>query len=217
MKLVALAVFLSGAAFAQEFPSSNLSVGATDVSAIYGPPRPGPLVTGAPYSAEQVQEYRGARNVIGRFARDSQGRLRKETAYKSAPYWLTTIYDPVARVAYLLDEAAKVAHRMALPPYDATAAPPPFTGDNEEELGAQMDDGIRVTGRRVRRGTFWIETWRVDDLHIDFMTRSSNGYSSRLEKLTRAEPDPALFRPPADYTVIDQAAPFSMRVPIRQP
>jgi hypothetical protein len=146
MKHLALAVLLSGASLAQEFPSNSLHAGPTEVTATYGPPRPGPVVTGAPYSAEQIQEYSrpGAaptRNVIGRLARDTPGRTRKEIAYKAAPYWLTTIYDPVAGVAYLLDDTAKIAHRMALPPYDPATASPPIAGPNDESLGTQRASG----------------------------------------------------------------------------
>ena len=50
------------------------------------------------------------------------------------------------------------------------------------------------------------------DLRMDVITRSSNGYSGHLEKLSRAEPDPALFRPPADYRVIDEPAPLTMTI-----
>src|SRR3954454_1114923 len=132
MKSILVLAILSGAALAQEFPSTNMRSGADEVSAIFGPPRPEPVITGAPFSAEQIQEYNGDRNVIGRFARDGQGRTRAERAFKFPAMWRTTIYDPVAAVAYLLEDAAKVAHRMALPPYDPAAARPAITGPNDE-------------------------------------------------------------------------------------
>lgn len=214
MKRILALAFLSGAALAQEFPSTSLSSAVNEVSATYGPPRPAPLIAGAPYSAEQIQEYNGNRTVIGRFARDSQGRSRAERAYKFPPVWLTAIYDPVAGAAYLLDDVAKVAHRMALLPYSPAAAPPALTGPNDESLGEQVVDGIRLTGRR-RNGPLTIEIWRSEDLQLDVLTKSSNGYSGRLEKLSRAEPDPALFRPPADYRIVDEPAPFSMTIKLK--
>ena len=218
MKHLALAVFLSGASLAQEFPSNSLHVGTNEVTATYGPPRPGPVVTGAPYSAEQVQEYKRpdgtvTRNAIGRFARDSQGRVRKEVAYKPAPYWLTTIYDPVAGVAYLLDDTAKIAHRMALPPYDPATARP-VAGPNDESLGTQVFDGLKLTGRRLN-GRLTIELWDSEELQINVRTHSSNGYSGWLENLTRTEPDPSRFRPPAGYTVVDEVAPFPMTIRLK--
>ena len=214
MKSVFALAILSGAALAQEFPSTNLHVGADEVTATYGPPRPGPVVAGAPYSAEQVQEYNGKATVIGRFARDSQGRTRAERAYKPAPYWLATIYDPVAGVAYLVDDTAGIAHRMPLPPYDPATARPPISSRNEENLGEQVVEGLRLTGRRLN-GPLTIEIWRSDELQVDVTTRSSNGYSGRLEKLTRVEPDPALFRPPAGHRVVDEPAPFTMTIRLK--
>jgi hypothetical protein len=209
-RAIALAVFLTGAALAQSFHATNVRVGRAETTATYGPPLPAPVFTGAPYSTEQILEYNGDRNVIARFARDSQGRTRAERALKIGPYWLTTIADPVAGIAYLLDDTAKVAHRMALPPYDPATARPSIAGPNEENLGEQVVDGLRLSGRRVNGGALIIEIWRSEDLQLEVITRSSNGYSGRLEKLSRAEPDPALFRPPADYRVVDEAAPFTM-------
>jgi hypothetical protein len=49
-------------------------------------------------------------------------------------------------------------------------------------------------------------------LKIDLLVRSSNGYSSRMINLSRSEPDPALFRPPADYRVVDESVPFPMTI-----
>jgi hypothetical protein len=218
MKRLAV-LLLSGVSLAQEFPANSLQVGTNEVTASYGPPRPGPLVTGAPYSAEQVQEYKRpdgttTRNLIGRFARDSQGRVRKEVAYKPAPYWLTTIYDPVAGVAYLLDDTAKIAHRMALPPYDHATARQPLAGPNEESLGTQLVDGLKLNGRRVS-GRLTIELWDSEELQINVRTHSNNGYSGWLENLTRTEPDSSRLRPPAAYAVVDEAGPFPMTIRLK--
>jgi len=218
--IVALAVFLC-AAQAQEFPSTQIHVGQDGVSGIYGPPRPGPVIAGAPYSAEQVQEYArkmpdgttsNTRNVIGRFARDAQGRTRAERAYKVGPYWSTEIYDPVAGVAYLIDDQAKVAHRMALRPYTPADARPAYSGQNDEDLGTQVVDGLSLKGRRVNGRALTIELWDSEELQVNVVTRSSNGYTTRMENLTRTAPDPARFRPPDGYTVLDEPAPFSMLV-----
>jgi hypothetical protein len=210
MKPVLLfATILSGAALAQEFPATNGHSENNQFVMTYGPPRPGPVVVGAPYSAEQIQEYNGNRSVIGRFARDGNGRFRAERAYKFGPGWLTTIYDPVAGAAYLLDDEAKIAHRMALPPYDPATARAPYVRPTDESLGEQVVDGLRLTGHR-RSGALTMEVWRSEELQLEVITRSSNGYSGRLDKLSRAEPDPALFRPPSGYRVVDQSAPFTV-------
>jgi hypothetical protein len=144
------ATILSGAAIAQEFPASGMRVSDGGVTATFGPPRPGPLVTGAPYSAEQQLPNGG---VVARYARDSQGRVRTEKAHK-VKLLTTAIFDPVAGCAYLLDEDSKIAHRMKLP-----AAGPSAPSEDNLEIG-------------VVRGF-------------------------RMARLSRAEPDPSLFRPPS--------------------
>ena len=174
----------------------------------------------APYSADQVQEYTRTlengtsttiTNVIGHFFRDSQGRTRTESALKSSATWRIEILDPLAGVAYALDEKNKVAHRTrAQAAAPGRNAPPQMT---TEKLGTQLIDGVLVEGMRMSRtlpsrdglpATFTIETWDSVELKVNMLTKSSNGYTSRLVNLRRADPDPALFRPPADYTVVDQ-------------
>ena len=202
---------------AQQFPSSSLHVGNGEVRAIYGPPRATTVVTGAPYSAERLQEYTPkpgesrapSSNVIGRFARDTQGRTRSSIAYKAAPYWLTEIVDPVAGVAFLLDDQNKVAHRMTLTMPDAI--PPAPARFATQSLGTMSIDGVTAEGTRIS-GPLTIDTWKSPELKIDLVVRSSNGYSSRMINLSRSEPDPALFRPPADYRVVDESAPFPMTI-----
>jgi hypothetical protein len=178
-------------------------------------------VTAAPYSADQWQEYapggtvppRGG--IIGHFARDSQGRTGSSVAYKAAPYWLTEIFDPVAGVALLLDDQAKVAHRMAVQPAPDPQQPPAArSGVTSQPLGTQLIDGVTAEGTRVS-SVLTIETWKSPELQVDLVRRSSNGYSSRLINLSRTEPDPALFRSPADYRVVDETAPFPMTIRTR--
>jgi hypothetical protein len=197
------------------FISGILSVAAAQ------PQQPTPTVTRAPYSADQVQEYTRTlengtssttTNVIGHFFRDSQGRTRTEIALKSSSSaWRVEILDPLAGVAYVLDDQNKIAHRTRF----QTAAPgrnaaPQMT---VEHLGTQVIDGVPVEGTRMSRtlpprdglpSTFTIETWDSVELKVNMLTKSSNGYTSKLVNLNRVEPDPALFRLPAGYTVIDQ-------------
>jgi len=168
-------------------------------------------VTGLPYSADQVQEYTRTledgkslttSNVIGHFFRDSRGRTRTEAALKSSPAWRIEIFDPAAGVAYTLDDRNKVARRtepQAKPPF--RYAPLRATTDN---LGTQVIEGVVAEGTRTSTAALTIETWDSVELKVNMLTKSSNGYSSKLVNLKREEPDPALFRPPADYKVIDQ-------------
>src|SRR5437879_5889310 len=177
------------------FVSVVLSVAAAQ------PQQPTPTVTGAPYSADQVQEYTRtlengksitSTNVIGHFFRDSQGRTRTESALKSSPTWRIEIMDPVAGVAYVLDEKNKVAHRT---PTQAVApvrnAPPQMIIEN---LGSQVIEGVLVEGTQMSRtlpprgglpSTFTIETWNSVELKVNMLTKSSNGYTSKLVNLRR--------------------------------
>lgn len=169
-KTIALAAILSGAALAQGFHNVGMRVRNGVVTAMFGPPPPVGLVTGAPYSAEHRMP--DGQRVIGRYARDSQGRVRIEAAHKMG-FWTIAIYDPAAEVAYLLDQDKKVAHRMKLPP------PTPNPGPSGENL----EIGV------VR------------------------GY--KMSKFSRQEPSAALFRPPADYQIVDEPKPFAMTIPLR--
>jgi hypothetical protein len=206
-------------ATAQQFPTSGWSVKEDHATVVIGAPRAAPVVTGAPYSADQMQDYTGTladgttgtrSNLIGKYARDSQGRTWEQVAYKPAPVWLTEILDPVAGVAYVLDEQHRVAHRLALPPA-TTSAPEPVRG-NREEIGTEIIEGVRTVGTRIS-GALTLEMWDSPELKVNLVTRSSNGYTTRLINLSRAEPDLARFLPPAGWTVVNHDQPFTLDLP----
>ena len=167
-----------------------------------------PTVTGAPYSADQVQERSVVENgqlvtsaavIIGHFYRDSRGRTRTESALKTGP-WRIEIHDPVAGVAYLLDEKTKVAYRTRI----STTAPARNPRATVVSLGTQTIDGLVAEGILTIYPALSVETWDSVELKVTVLTKSSNGYSSRLVNLKREEPDVALFRPPAEYAIVDQ-------------
>ena len=169
MKTVWILLILVTAAAAQQFATSSWNVKDSEVTFVVGAPRPAPVVTGAPYSADEVQEYISPdgtssprSSVIGHFARDTAGRSRMERAYKPAPIWLTEIFDPVAGVAYLLDDQKKVAHRMPLPPAAATAASPANPRATVEKLESQTIEGVLAEGKRTVFGSpGWLGTLRT--------------------------------------------------------
>lgn len=226
MKTVTLSLILVATALPQDFASNSMNVSDGVVKAVWGPPRGVPRVTGAPYSAERLGEYTPPSGgsswtcVIARFARDAQGRIRVERAYKPAPFWLTAIFDPVDGVAYLLGDENKIAHRMPLPP---PTAPPVSPLATTEDLGRQSIEGVLAQGTRTifkgpgdpARGVLTVETWESAELKITLLTKSSNGHSGRLVNLSRRELDPALFRPPSDYRVVDEPEPFRMTIRYR--
>jgi hypothetical protein len=143
-----------------------------------------------------------------------------ERAYKPAPVWLTEIFDPVAGVAYLLDDQKRVAHRMPLPPAPATTASPANPNATIEKLDSQTIEGVLAEGKRTvfgspagsGRANLTIESWESPELKLTLLTKSSNGYTGRLTNLSRKQPDSALFRPPSDYSVVDESAPFPMEI-----
>jgi len=200
--------------FGQQFTSSNVHVWPDRMTLTVGAPRPMAVVKGAPYSAEQIQESpQGKVYTIGRFERDSQGRERSETAAKPAAVWFLEILDPVAGAAYLLDPDNRVAHRMALAvSAAATESRPPW---KSEPLGSQVIEGVVAQGTRAS-GPLTLEFWDSPELKLNLVTRSSNGYSTLLRNLSRAEPDPSHFRPPADYAVADHAGPFPFALKVPQ-
>ncbi len=105
-----------------------------DLQAVFSSARmmPGQVVTGAPYSADQVADttktlsdgthittQRG--NVTQHVTRDSEGRRRIERSVFGPVAAVNTptivqIYDPVAGFAYILDKQNKAAHRVAIQP-----------------------------------------------------------------------------------------------------
>jgi hypothetical protein len=227
MKVVGICLALVAIAPAQQFASSSWNVKAGEVTAVFGPPRPAPILTGAPYSADEVQDCTPPdgnssprSNIIGHFARDAQGRTRIERAYKPAPIWLTEIFDPVAGVAFILDDQNRIAHRMSLPPPAAATAPPANPRATIERLDNQSIEGFMAEGTRTEFGgpldtgrpALTLETWESPELKLTLLTRSSNGYISRLTNLSRTEPDAALFRPSSGYTVVDEKNPFPLTV-----
>lgn len=127
--IIAVAVALSSAQFSSQ--GTITPGGSFSGSASFGAPLPFalPVVTGAPYSGEEVNESlklltdgtRITQKMPGRKVwRDGDGRTRTErplgmgTHQPSVPAILE-ITDPVAGYKYTLDTQNKVAHRQALP------------------------------------------------------------------------------------------------------
>jgi hypothetical protein len=218
MRTVALSFILVATASAQNFAQTDWKANESEAAAVFGPPHRAPILTGEPYSADEVQEHGPTSVFIGHCARDAQGRTRTQQSYKWPPIRLTEILDPVAGVAYLLDDQKKIAHRMRLAP--ALAAQAPATEDPQatiESLGSQPLEGVMTEGtRKIFRSShgLTIDTWESPELKITLLTKSSNGYSIRLTNLSR-QPDPALFQPPPAYKVVNETKPFPMTVQLQ--
>ncbi len=99
----------------------------------------------------------------------------------------------------------------------ATRTPRTDPNTVTENLGMQTVNGVQATGTRVTRTIpagqignaqpiqIVHETWLSADLKVPVMVKISDPRSgttvTQLTNVTRAEPDPALFQTPSDYTV----------------
>ncbi len=97
---------------------------------------------------------------------------------------------------------------------------------SSESLGTQTMEGVTVEGHRTtttipvgvqgndRPLVSTNETWTSPDLKVTVLMKNSdprNGENiMRLTNITVGEPDPALFQPPADYTVVDEKGAFTI-------
>jgi len=169
------------------------------------------------------------RTTTGSIARDSQGRTRTERSFGAIGALsagrgagrTVMIYDPVASKSYVLEPDSRTARSMQLPAPRAGNANAPasrsLASAKTEDLGTQVIQGVNAQGKRVTRVIpagqegnekeidIVTETWSSPDLQVVVMSKTSDpryGESVyQLTGITRAEPDPALFAVPADYTV----------------
>jgi hypothetical protein len=188
-------------------------------------------IRGAPFSADVVKESTkmlpdGSSVPVvtrGKMFRDAEGRIRSEMELVSAasatarPY--VTIVDPVAQVSMVLDPQGKTVTITPLPQPQAASrvtrrdsariSAKSLAILGAQDLGASMLQGFSVTGSRRTRpahnaGNTVAETWFSPELKIELQAKIENPNGStmtKLENIVTAEPDRAMFEPPADYTV----------------
>jgi len=172
-------------------------------------------------------------------ARDSQGRTRMERSLatvgalsaNAGPAKAILIHDPVAGISYALDPASKTARSTPIRAARAGSADVQehregrLASAKTEDLGTQTIQGVSAQGKRVTRVIpagaegnekeidIVTETWYSTDLQVVVTSKTSDprfGDSVyQLSSITRAEPDPALFTMPSDYTV-KEGRPFGM-------
>ena len=166
-------------------------------------------------------------------ARDSQGRVYREIRIWSpgnpAPHSRLDYVILLDPVAHSRTECKVVAQRCTVA--DLTASPPDRPGSDETfdtppyylhrvSLGSDVIDGVTVEGIRITSsldaGVFVnneepvasLDFWHSTDLDIDLsVTRAyKNGRTTvvHVVDLSRSEPDPTLFQPPAGFTLDDR-------------
>ena len=163
--------------------------------------------------------------------RDSYGRTRKESSFIRAgvaeePRTIV-INDPIAGTSYTLFVRQRVAQPKAPPvtlpnnPNVLLKSLPTADGvhpkSTSEELGTQTIEGVLVEGARVttvypeglmgndRPIQAVFERWVSKELGLTLLEKDTDprfGETvTRVTRLDRAEPDPALFQIPPDYIV----------------
>jgi hypothetical protein len=156
------------------------------------------------------------------------------------PPVLIEITDPVAGFQYTLDTENRVAHRAALPRAEtsARAAAPqapavarPRSSESQpqvssEPLGTRMIEGVLVEGRRItttlpagmqgndRPIVLTTEAWVSPDLKTTVLSKTFDPRAGentfKIVHLSRLEPDPILFQPPPDYSMVDEKGEFTI-------
>ena len=197
--------------------------------------QPGPVVTGAPYTADSVLTVTltalGSpveQRVVARVYRDSAGRVRREQTVggqerpaSSDPDLVVTIVDPVAGVLITLNPASRTAIRIPLGGRRTEAEASQTVAPRAESLGTQVIEGIAVSGRRTvttlppgsdgRAVEISDERWESNDLQMPLIERHrdsrSGVFEHRLTNIVRTEPAAQLFVIPSSYTIVDVTIP----------
>lgn len=237
--LVALPLLALPAALAQGLPSFILAMSPDQsVVQVQVPPNPPLAVTGAAFSAVEVQEFERLLPGGGRRAetlpphrlyRDAFGRTRIERGR------VVEINDPGAGVYYLLDTASQTAYAvryrpprpvpaqstrplpgvtttLITPGGPAGSGPLPAT----ESLGKRTIAGVEAEGKRSTIGNRVTDTWVSAGLQLTLLTTvtdpAAGNSKTEIAELSRQEPAPALFLPPPDYKLVDQPAFFRVEL-----
>jgi TonB family protein len=203
----------------------------------------GPTVTisGAPFQAERVGRVVQklvdgttiTRQVRGRMARDSEGRVYAEEQDQTNKVVYVVALDPVSHVQLKWSSSSKTATSMGLQSNPHVTFPlhyplvplklgaerpdPGAEPDNAstQDLGQKTIDGLVVTGTRTvtvvpvgklgndRELRTVHDVWFSEDLKLALLDTVDDPLTGQqtleLQGLSRAEPDPALFRLPEGY------------------
>jgi hypothetical protein len=179
-------------------------------------------IVGLPYSGDLVTERQDAKPGVARFDvhekiwRDSRGRTREEIV----GWNLFSIYDPVADVLLNVSAIDKVVTRQALVRAKTKIAVEANGETRSEKLGMRLFEGFVAEGTkttiagsagpggRVQTSVSTAETWFSTDLqrivYGTFSDPKEGVTITRLINVSRAEPDAALFVPPAGFKVVDK-------------
>jgi hypothetical protein len=116
-------------------------------------------------------------------------------------------------------------------PVPASSAPAPSglrRTISQDSVGTQLINGVQAEGHRIietipaeaegndRPITVVSETWFSPELKLTVLSKRSDPRSgdstTQILNLSRTEPDPSLFTVPADYSMVDETGPFTIKV-----
>jgi hypothetical protein len=149
------------------------------------------------------------------------------------------VLDPQNKVAHRVALEIATGNTPNTPRLVRAAAPPaaagPGAGPNpgpgpgivDQDLGQQVIEGVLAEGHRLVQN--WpagsvgndrpfqsiSENWFSPDIKETVLSKSTDPRSgenaTRLINISRTEPSPGMFLPPADYSVVDETAPFHIQ------
>ncbi len=156
-----------------------------------------------------------------RYVLDTQGKIAHRQMLSSDHSNRLALHK--ARDAAPLPAGAQSAHIETV-----TRPDPKAPQTTTEKLEAQVIEGVLAEGQRTT--TTWpegshmgndrpfsvvTESWRSPELHELLLSKRvdprSGEHTQKMTNLTRTEPDPALFQPPPDYTIVDEKEDFTIK------
>ena len=241
LRTLSISLVAAVAAHSQALRGSNQG-GADRSKLTFSAPAGMVQVKDAPYSGRTVITTPNVPSrTLEKTWRDSSGRVRTEPAANQGSPDLVYIDDPAAGFSYVLDPQTHVAHRVAINVIlhgtepdigmteirqncDRPATEPLFTRDfsGVSAVGARQTISCPVgTYQNNDKPIEFIrETWKSIEYNLTFIDKNTDPQSgvrtTSIEDFNPAEPDPALFRVPADYHVVEENATFSIAVPGNQ-
>jgi hypothetical protein len=165
--------------------------------------------------------------------RDSAGRVRTEYTGRGGSWTVAEIADP-AGYGYVLDPWNRIAHRFRLRVFETTdrSFRPGFGGRGgssaTEQIGTRMMFGVSVTGTRTtsaagrgpaQNGTN--EVWEYSPYGLALVAKDERPTpagvlltrTTTIEDFSPKEPDPALFKIPDGYRIVDETGTITIKVP----
>ncbi len=172
---------------------------------------------GAPSAPDIVEITDPVADV--RYVLDTQGKIAHRQTLSSPN-----------RPALPRQVAAPLPSNAPSPHIEAASRPadPKAPQTTTEKLEAQVIEGVLAEGKRMT--TTWpegshlgndrpvsvvTETWRSPELQLMLLEKTIDPRfgerTAKMTNLTRTEPDPALFQPPLDYTIVDEKEDFTIK------